>query len=264
MATAINPVLGKGRVYFEQFAAGTTQGAGELYLMQTTEFNYNSASETLDYYDADEGLNVLVEQVTTKVDLTGKMVSRHISLEHVGLFLLSDGVQSTTVTSATAVTNAFTGVKRGRYLQLGKSAGTPQGVRGATVTGIALTSTPGTPITGTGNWVQTADDIALGRVYIEDASVGIADNANITVTYNVAAGSRSTVISKDQQIRGALRFVSDNPRGDQKDFYFPMVNISPDGDFNLKGDDWQEISWSFTALKRDSATERLYVDGRAA
>lgn len=256
-----NLTLGKGKVYFEPFDPGTTIGHGEIYMAQTTEFNYNVATETLDGYDADEGLNVLIEQVTTQVDVTGAMQTQDISMEKINLFLLGQGVQTATVASATGSTQNLTDVKRGRYYQLGVSAGNPAGLPKCTVTGITK---GGTAVAASGNWVQTAEDIELGRAFILDNAAGIADNDDLEVTFNVAASTRERVISKDQQIRGALRFVSANPTGTNRNFYFPLVNMSPDGDYALKGTEWMTMGFRFTALKKDSATERVYVDGRPA
>lgn len=256
-----NLTLGKGKVYFEPYDPGTSVGHGEIYLAQTTEFSYTVAAETLDGYDADEGINVLLEQALTQVDVTGSMVTQDISMEKINLFLLGTGVQSKSVTSATGSTQNLTDVKLGRYYQLGVSSGSPAGLPKCTVTSITK---GGTAVTQSGNYVQTTEDIALGRVYILPTATGITADDDLVVTFDVAASTREAVVSKDQQIRGALRFVSANAVGTQRNFYFPLVNMSPDGDYALKGNEWQTMGFAFTALKRDSATERVYVDGRPA
>lgn len=256
-----NLTLGKGKVYFEPYDPGTTVGHGEIYLAQTTEFSYTVATESLDGYDADEGINVLLEQVLTQVDVTGALQTQDISMEKINLFLLGTGVQSKVVVSATAQTLTVTDAKQGRYYQLGVSTSSPAGLPRCTVTGVTV---GGTAVLGPTNWSQTAEDIELGRVYIITGSTGIPENADPVFTYNVAASTRDAVVSKDQQIRGALRFVSSNPAGTNRNYYFPLVNMAPDGDYALKGSEWQTMGFSFTALKRDSATERVYVDGRSA
>jgi hypothetical protein len=37
------------------------------------------------------------------------------------------------------------------------------------------------------------------------------------------------------------------------------VQISPDGDFALKGDDWQAMTFSVEVLKLNDSTERQYI-----
>lgn len=257
-----NYTLGKGRFYFEPFLNGATTGAGEKYVAQTKEGSFSVAAETLDHYDADEGLNVLDEQVTTKVDVKGKFTTEDITLENLADFLLASGVSSTTITSATGATSNFTDVVLGRYLQLGKSTALPQGARNVSNVTIKVNGSP-TAITNVGN-VNFTVDAALGRVYIQPTASAIAAGDDLLVTFDVASGTREIVVSKDQQLRGALRFISANPVGGQRDFYFPLVNLAPSGDMNLKGTDWQSIGFEFTALKLDALTERVYIDGRAA
>ena len=103
-------------------------------------------------------------------------------------------------------------------------------------------------------------DLVNGRLYIEPTAPGITDGDALVVTYNVAAGTRNVVISKDNQLRGALRFISANAVGNQMNYFFPYVLLTPNGDYALKGEDWQQMGFSFTALKRDASTERVYAE----
>lgn len=257
-----NYTLGKGRVYFEQFASGATTGNGEKYLAQTPDFSYTVTATVLDHYDSDQGLKELDEEVTTQVDVKGKFSTDDISMDKIALFLLADGVTTTIITSGTALTSTFPSVTPDTYLQVGKSTDQPTGARDVTVTKVATVAAPTVALTlGTDYTV----DGPMGRVWMMDTTTSIdADGSDgIIVTYSVAAGTRSQVVSADQQLRGAVRFVSDNPVGDNRDYYFPLVNITPDGDYNLKGDDWQKMGFNFTTLKLGNA-ERVYVDGRAA
>lgn len=257
-----NYVLGKGRFFFEPFLPGASSGAGEKYVAQTKEGSFTVSADTLDHYDADEGLNVLDDQLTTKVDVAGKFAAENITLDVMADFLLANGITSTTITSGTGVTSAFTDVQLGRYLQLGKTATMPQGARNITNPSIVVNGAGG-PLANVDN-VNYTVDLALARVYLQPGATGIAAGDDLVVTFDQSADVRETVISKDQQLRGALRFISANPTGGQRDYYFPLVNLSPDGDFNLKGSDWQSVSFKFTALKLNALTERVYIDGRAA
>lgn len=67
------------------------------------------------------------------------------------------------------------------------------------------------------------------------------------------------VIGRQDTIFGALTFEADNPVGDNKNYWFPYVNLSPNGNFALKGDTWQQMSFTAEALKRDNETQRVYV-----
>lgn len=255
--------LGKGKVYFERFVDGQTAATGaEVYLSQTPDFSYNVKATVLDHYDADEGLKVLDEEVTTQVDVTGKFSTDDITMEKVALFLLADGVTNTVITSGTGLSDTFPSVMPDMYLQLGKTQSQPTGARGVTVTKVATVLAPTTALVLNTDYTVDAD---LGRVYMMDTTTAIPDDGTggIIVTYSVTAGTRTQTISADTQLRGAVRFISSNPVGDQKDYYFPLVNLTPDGDYALKGDDWQKMGFTFTTLKLGTL-ERVYVDGRAA
>lgn len=68
-----------------------------------------------------------------------------------------------------------------------------------------------------------------------------------------------SIIGKTDSIYGALFFESDNPIGANVNYWFPYVNLTPNGTFALKGDTWQTMSFTAEALKRDNATERVYI-----
>lgn len=66
-------------------------------------------------------------------------------------------------------------------------------------------------------------------------------------------------IGSASQIYGALFFESDNPVGDNVNYWFPYVALRPNGNYALKGDAWQTLGFIGEALKRDTATERFYA-----
>jgi hypothetical protein len=248
-------VIGKGRLFFDRFPTGTKTGSGELYFGNTPELSTSSDQQTLDHYDADAGLNVKDESVTIEDNMTGQFVTDNISPDNVNFFFGGDRAK-TTVTAATGLTETFTDVKRGRWYQLGTGALTPSGVRNVTNVVVKIGAATVAP---TNNYDV---DLARGRFYIEEDSVGIADDADLILTYDTEAGTRDTIIGKGSEIRGALRFISANPVGTQKDYYWPYVKLVANGDFNLKGDEWLQIPFSFEVLKKDAATERVYIDNR--
>jgi len=255
-------VLGKGRIFFDRYPTGValtaaTQGLGERYIGNTPEFTTSSSSENLDHYDSDSGIKVKDDSVQLSFDRTGKLVTDSISTENLALLFL--GERSTiTQTASTGLTTTVT-AKRGMFYQLGASESLPQGVR--KVTSVVVTKGAGfsTPVTMAGNY-QIDED--LGRIYIEDDAVAINDEA-IRITFNTLASTREVVISGSTPIYGALRLVSDNPKGANRDYFFPYVKLAPDGDYALKGEEWQQIGFQFEILKKASSVEAAYVDGRA-
>ncbi|HEY1404748.1 MAG TPA: hypothetical protein VGB05_11510, partial [Pyrinomonadaceae bacterium] len=137
----------------------------------------------------------------------------------------------------------------------------PTGVRGLTSATVANVTVPGNvPVAG----VDYTIDLETGGLHILPGSTKIADDDDITVTYSSAATSYIQVKSGESAVlEGQLFFLATNPKGTKFDYLFPYVQLRPEGDFALKGDEWQQISFAFEALKRDDNTASVYSNGRA-
>ena len=142
---------------------------------------------------------------------------------------------------------------RGRWHQLGVDAATPQGVRNVGSVEI--------------DGLTEGDDFLVeqdtGRIYVS-SDAAIVDGTTLEVTYGVAATVEDVVIAKGETIEGEMTFLANNAAGENKDYHWPYVKITPDGDFSLKGDDWQNMTFNIEVLKRDAVTERQYITTRRA
>lgn len=262
-----NYTLGRGRVYFDRFtpsqvAAGisaSTQGEGERYFGNTTEFNMTSEEEVLDHFSSEGGIRVKDDSVSLQLDRTGTLTTDHIDAANLALLFLSDGATTETQSAATDATYVVT-VNKGRFYQVGATASNPSGVRIISTVSVAKGAGFATSVTASGNYEV---DETLGRIYILPDAADIPDGTEIEITYTAAAATREQVVSQSQSIYGALRFVSDNPKGTNRDYYMPYVKLSPNGDYNLKGDDWQTMSFTFEVLQKASNIQGVYIDGRA-
>lgn len=114
-------------------------------------------------------------------------------------------------------------------------------------------------IAAEGNWEV---DETTGRVHILEDAEDIDDDDVLTIEYDNSSQSVSQVIAQGDTIYGALRFIADNRKGANKDRFYPYVKLSPDGDYALKGDDWQSMSFTAEVLKLNSTTERVYITNR--
>lgn len=267
-----NYVLGKGRLYFNQFKPGSNVGMGERYLGNTPEFSATNDTETLDHFSAEGGLREKDESVLLEISSSGSFTCDNISAENVALFFLGETMTKSAV-SVTGQREVFTGWKRGTTLQLGTTDALPTGVRKVSnvKVGIAASGTNVnlsqeiegqagvTILTATGNYELDGE---LGRLYLEPTSNQITGDIKLVVQFDVAAQSRDMIVSSNQQVQGSLRFIADNPVGENKDYFFPKVTLNPDGDYALKGDDWQSMGFAFEALKLPGR-QRVYVDVRA-
>ncbi len=254
---ADNHVLGRGKVYFDKYATGTTNTTGEMYFGNTPEFKVSIDSQSLDHFSSDEGIKEKDDSVQLQVDRKGNLVTDNISPENLALLFLGvKSLQSQAATPVTAEVLATVAVADAWY-QLGVTLANPSGVR--EVGTVTVTNSASTPVP----WVLNTDyelDAVMGRIHIlpGGGAVGMAVQAN----YTPAAKTRVRVISKGNTIEGALRFIAFNPAGTNVDYFMPRVKLTPNGDFDLKGDDWQKMAFNIEILKKGTL-DAIYMDGRA-
>ena len=260
-----NYALGRGRVYFDRFPANTvvtalTKGLGERYLGNTPEFSMTSESEDLEHFDSDSGVRVKDGSVQLTLNRSGSFTCDNISSDNIALYFLGDA-STVTAAGSVGVVEAIGAVKKGMFYQLGISESMPAGVR--KIANVVVKKGAGftTTVTMSGNYQV---DEARGRIYIEASSADIPNDTPLQVTYDIQASTREQVVSKSASIYGSIRFVADNPTGANRDFFLPYVKLAPDGDYNLKGDEWLTMGFTMEVLKKSTNVESLYIDGQAA
>lgn len=246
-----NYTLGKGRLFFDQFAAGTKTKTGERYFGNTPEFNLTSESETLDHFDSDAGVRSKDDSVLLELNRTGTFITDHISPENLALFFLGEA-SVVSQSTATAASENIT-VKKGLWYQLG-TAVRPEGV--VNISNFTMEDDLSATIAAANYEV----DAANGRFRILPDAADVADNDVVTVTYDIAAATINRVVTAgNAEVYGALRFIATNPKGEKFNYYFPYVAIRPNGDFALKGEEWQQLGFNVEVLKLDDSTESMYV-----
>ncbi len=249
-----NRVLGRGELHFGRFKPGTETPAGERYFGNSPELTLSVATESIEHMDSDHGIKEIDESTIISVNYSGSFTTDNISADNVALFF--SGEKGTlTQAAASNITETFADVEQGLTYQLGTSAASPTGVRN--VASVVVKTGAVTHVAGT----DYIADLELGRVTILEQG-GIANLADITVTYDILASSRSLVLSSNAPIYGSMRFIAFNAVGEKADFFLPKVRIAPQGDYNLKGDEWQSIPFTFQVLKKPGLAA-IYRDGRA-
>lgn len=254
---AQNYTLGRGKVYFGRFAEGATEPTGFRYIGNTPEFNLTIEDETLDHYSSDKGIREKDDSVPLEVNRSGSMTCDNIVVDNVALFFF--GTTSAITTSAlTSQSENLSGVVAGMSYQIGLTVSNPVGIRG--VENVTVESNPaGTTYTLNTDYRLDAD---RGMVEIIDGGA-ITDGDDITVNYDIAASTSTRVISGSAPVEGAMRFIAANPKGADFDYFFPYVKITPNGDYALKGDEWQTIPFSLEILKQGDK-DAIYMDGKPA
>lgn len=264
-----NYTLGRGRLFAARFTpaqvsagivAATNPARGFVYIGNTPEINITSEEETLDHFDSDSGIRTKDDSVSLQVNRTGSFITDNISAENLGMLFLADGVGNITQTVGTGLTYVYPAAGPDAFIVVGVTPTLPTGVRNISNVSVRRGAGFTTVVTPAGNYEV---DEVNGRIYILPGAPGIPAGTDIQITYDAAAGTRQQIISKSTSIYVALHYISDNPRGTNRDVMMPLVKLAPDGDFSLKGDDWQQMSFSMEILKKGSL-EAIYIDGRSA
>lgn len=263
-----NYTLGRGKLYFAQFSAdqvsagigaATMPANGSKYLGNTPEISMTSSEESLDHFDSDQGVRTKDDSVSLQLDRTGSFTCDNISKENWGMTLLAAGVTAINQTSATASIYLTGAVKRDRFYQIGATESLPTGVR--EISNVVVNKgSPGfaTVVAASGNYQV---DELRGRIYIMANATDIPEDTELQITYDQGAGVRDQIVAGSSAIYGALHYVADNPKGTNRDIFWPYVKLAPDGDLALKGDDWMTMGFTFEALKKATSIATQYVDG---
>lgn len=255
---AQNYTLGRGKVHFARFLEGTQTPDGFFYIGNTPEFSLNIESETLDHYSSDEGIREKDDSVPLEVNRTGSLTTDNIDPKNVALFFF--GSESTVTQAGVAEqTVTLTDIKAGHSYKLGSTAQNPAGYFGiddqATFT--VETNVGSTALVVDVDYTMDFDN---GLITFVEGSLIAVDDEDIDVTFTVAASTRSRVISGSEPVEGAMMYITKNPKGTDAVFYLPYVKITPNGDYALKGDEWQQIPLSLEVLKPTNQ-EAIYRDG---
>lgn len=142
---------------------------------------------------------------------------------------------------------------------------------GATVVDGTVTWTTVGILTPQLNTDYTVDG-TLGRLYVLPAArVHATLGTPWAVDYTKAAREREQIKTAGAvDATAALRLVSNNVRGEQRDWYMPKCSLTPGGEFPLKTEnpDYVALPFDIGILKPDAGAAgediaAIYIDGRA-
>lgn len=258
MATHVQSyTLGKGKIYFQPSGED-----GERYLGNTPGLTLSITSEKLEHFSSETGISEKDDSTLVKVARASQLVCDDISEDNLALFVI--GTADDVAQTGTAVTDEAFTVKQDRFYQLGVAAAFVTGKQGISL--VTVTGSGGTPTYDVNDDYEV--DATLGRIYIVPGGA-IADDTDILVDYTYATNSRRQIATGTSSgTVGALRYIADNPKGTNRDYFMPQVEMSPSGDFALKSDPespaYVTLTFDVDIQTRDTTTAQLYIDGRAA
>jgi hypothetical protein len=227
----------RGIVFFDQFDTnGNTQGEDDL--GNVPGFTINIASENADHYSARSGIREKDQSTLVQIDRTAKMIVDNMSVENVGRWLSADLVEQSQ--TADPVVDELISVIPGKFYQLGRTSSNPAGNRN--VTSVVVTDNAGTTTYVLGTDYNV--DLVSGRLQILESGAIVA--GNIKVDYSKPVKTWNQVkTGTSVELAGALRVISDNASGSNRDFYMPSVKMKPSGDFPVITSDTQYVTMEF-------------------
>lgn len=250
--------LGRGKVFFAKGDPDTQALGAYYYLGNTPAFNVTSNDDTLDHYSSDSGLKVLDMSITLQHNLSVNFETDHISPENLARWYKGD-ITSVAQAATTVVGGAFTddilAIEAGGTYQLGVDPVTrPQGKGNLALVGVFV---------GTSTIAASAGDYtfdgAHGMIALSPNPTDIVAGSDIHVKYNTQVKDFLTIIDRGKDLFGALKYIADNPKGTNKDQFYPWVKISSNGDYELKGDELQKLSFTASVLKKNTVTDYAYL-----
>lgn len=243
-----NLTLGRGKLYFGEFLAGTQTPGGLRFIGNVTELNISSDAQELTHRSSTEGRNKKDYSAVLETERALAITTDDLGHDNVGLFAMG-AVETVAVSSGTAVESTFAEVQQGLTYQLGVTTSRPEGLKNVTSVVVTddATPTPATFVAGT-DYTLDAEN---GLITIVEGG-GINDDTNLEVTFNNPAYSFTRITAGDVKKQGELRWVSANPDGPQRGYVIPWVKMGPAGDLNLvQQTDWGTIGLEGEVLEKD-------------
>lgn len=262
-------VLGAGRVFLRPYDDTTCPEGQRFYAAETQDLVISIASEEVVLPSVDPAVAQVLERVRTSITRTGRTSFRQISQRTLATFFAAID-NDLDQDAASDVSEAHNISVLGQMIQLGLtvSAAPAWGYQNISLDSIIRTSDSEPLVEGTDYDIDTA----RGQIRILETSTVLAAATaavpiGITIQYDVAAYEQGYLTTSDSAAASKLYemwFQADNTRGPNRDFWFPKVDLGPEGDFALKSrTEFQSIPVTFMVLEPGTVNgvdhEAMYI-----
>ncbi len=252
-----NTVNGKGSLIFftlpDNGDPRMFDPAGHL-VGNTTAIAGSTDTEKLEHFNEASGFRNKDLSRIIQVNRSVKLTTDNISPLNVAYTMLGKYIPESRGTDETIYTEYLVVSALDRAFSLGfaaqQEAGLikgPHGVQAISLQGVSVATGDGdtTPYTKGDTPLRRNTDFFVDEgAGIVQPSLGgtISVGDVIAVEYKLRAFEQDIIISSEDQATVRLMYVPDNPFGTNLGFVIPKASVNPDGDFAMKGGDFQEIS----------------------
>lgn len=237
-----NVLLGAGEWYFNRFDANGVE-TGYFHLGNCDDARVVVSTEELIMKNAMRAARGIYKRVIKESSAELKIRKLEFDLISMAIAYLGD-VSETAQGAATVTDEALTpagGLVKGRYYTTSK-----RGISAVTVKKGA------TPLVSGADYL--IKDAARGVILILETATlaGLADGDDLTIDYTAAALTGATALKtiralNSPRIEGKGLFISDNQAGPNWDYEFWNLNLKPDGEIALIGEDFGSYNLSGAA-----------------
>ncbi len=253
MATTDSYTLGKGVVYFDQLISGVYQGERDL--GNAPAFTFNIALEKLDHYSSRGGLKAKDKEIISQITPGCAFTLDEVNKANLALLTLGD-IEAGTQTGATIEDEEIVAHLGMRMSTAARSISAVTVCDDATPT-ITYVAGPASNALANYEISTSLKDDEIGRILIHEDQSGcvaaITEGQTLFVNYTSATLTYDKItMFTSTEIIGRMRFVSDNPAGEQQELEFWSVSLTPSGDTALIGDDWSTLGFVCEILKDET------------
>lgn len=229
-------VLGRGEIYFEEWLAGTKSGDGERYIGNTPAMQMEKRVEFAESRKSTNGIATKAFKTPIREDNLVSFTTDNIDLANLSAWFGSES--SSRSDAATAQLTETVILQAGKFYQMGKHLIPTTGVQNLFALGVRVDG-----VFVRGLFV----DAPNGRIGVPIGRVDL-NGQTATVTYEIRQSNIKLVSGNSRPRRGSLRFIAKNPHGKNSNYYFPHVLLSSRDQLQLKGDQWQSLTFEADVL----------------
>jgi hypothetical protein len=243
----------RGRVFIDRIVGGAL--TGERFLGNCPGFELTAKVSNTNHFSSTSGIGEKDAVFVTQVERTGSVTCDNVTGELLALYF---GAQLSAHTQTAGSATETLTVMPDAFYQLGRDALNPAGARN--ISGLSVTSVDG--VTHYDEGTDYAVDLQMARLQILPGG-GIAAGQIKAVYTRPAASWERMQTGGNGQLSCAVRFIADNPAGQNRDVYLPNVLLTPSGALPLVAEknDVVQIKLDLEALK-PAYGEAIYIDGR--